>query len=589
MLKYKSILYIINMSKIILLDESTIAKIAAGEVIERPMSVVKELVENSLDANANEIIIKLKEAGKKQITVVDNGFGIDKEDLLLSCKKHATSKIKNVEDIFNVLSYGFRGEALATIAEVSKMEIISGTKNSQFSYKLNINNKEILPDTKYIGTTVNVYNLFYNIPARQKFLKSDSYELKKTVDWVKNISISNFDKNIKLYHNDKLILDYPKQENISNRIKQVYNLNTIFAEFSDPIVKTKIYFTNPTELKEISFETIQNIYLNNRPINNKTILYAISKAFDAKIPKNRKPNIFVLLELNPKTYDINVHPQKFEVRLKDNNTFFYPVYHALKSKLEQGLDKKDEEKRTKILSLIAEEDSNYFKSREFENIPANSKFKKDFVLNENQKLNLFQNNNEVKKENFKIIGQYNKTFILIEDVNESLMLIDQHVAEERYYFEKLLEQYENQKLAKQELIAPINLEFTKEYLNLFLDNLNLLNTFGFDVSVLNDTLLIRSIPLIFNRPLNNIELKELLLEIINNMENKNILEAIKIKTLSSLACKASIKADTLLGEYEMKKIINNLFSTKNPYTCPHGRPIIIELTKKELYKKIGRL
>jgi DNA mismatch repair protein MutL len=574
------------MPKIQLLDESTINKIAAGEVIERPASVVKELIENSLDAGATEIIIKIKQAGKKQISVIDNGSGMDKDDLYLCIKKHATSKIRKIEDIYSIFSYGFRGEALATISEVSKIEIISGTKDSEVSYKLTVDGKNnaLIPQTKYLGTTINVYNLFYNIPARQKFLKSDSYELKKIAELIKTIAIANYKVRFKFYSDEKQIFDFKICDGVKKRIKDVFNLDVFESEYFDPIVNAKVYFTNYSEVKDLSQEK-QIFYVNNRAIINKTISFAISKAFESKIPKGKKPNVFVFLELNPKIIDVNVHPQKLEIRVKDNNTFFYPVYNALKNKLEEGLKQNLELQKTKIISLISESKSDYLEVNTTENI------KKNLLNNfESENKRLFDIPIETQTK-FKILGQYNKTFILVEDENESLLLIDQHVAEERYNYELFLELYSGKKyLEKQNLISPILLDFSFEDLHI-LDSLkNNFLEFGLEYSILKNELVLRTIPIVLGRIPNKLELKEFFIEIINTLDNnKNKLEDLKNKILTSLACKKSVKADTILGVFEMQKIVDNLFKTKSPYTCPHGRPTIIELSKTEIYKKIGRL
>lgn len=600
------------MSKIQILDNSTITKIAAGEVIERPSSVVKELVENSIDACASQIIVKIKESGKKQISVIDNGTGMSKDDLILCTKRHATSKIKKIEDIFSILSYGFRGEALATIAEVSKMEIISGLKDSEFSHKLILENGkqvDIIPDTKYQGTTINVYNLFYNIPARQKFLKSNSYELKRIIDWLKTISIPNYKINFKLYNENNLIFDYKITNNIKERLQDVFKLNTIKAEYNDAIINSQVYYTNPTDIKEINENTKQIFYVNNRPILNKTISFAISKAFESYIPKGRKPNAFVFLDINPNIIDVNVHPQKLEIRVKDDNTFFYATYNAIKNSLDKGFQD-NSERKTKIISLLSDETeknelNNYLNNNNkklndilnFSNNLQNNQSK----LNVDSKENLIYNNQEKDLQNnnlqkYKILGQYNNTFILIEDLNQSLLLIDQHVAEERYNFENYLNIFDNDNAIKQQaLILPLNLEIDIEYLHIFSEYQDIFFTFGFDISLLKDEILVRSIPIILGRIPSKVELKEMLLDICNNIDQKeklktdNIINNLKVKILTSLACKNSIKADTTLSIFEMKRIVDNLFKTKNPYTCPHGRPIIIELTKKEIYHKIGRI
>jgi len=589
------------MPKIIVLDESTITKIAAGEVIERPFSVVKELVENSIDSNATEIIVKIKDSGKKQITVIDNGSGMDKEDLILCTKRHATSKIKNIEDIYSIFSYGFRGEALATIAEVSKMEIISGTKDSEVSYKLTLENGKqisLLPETKYLGTTINVYNLFYNIPARQKFLKSDAYEFKRIVDWFKSIAMPNINISFKLYNDNKLILDYKQSESIKDRIKQIYNLDVFSGDYKDPIVNSKVYYTNPTNLMELSSETKQIYYINNRPILNKTISFAISKAFENKIPKGKKPNCFVFLEISPKVIDVNVHPQKLEIRVKDDNTFFYPVYGALKNSLENGIQNSSEERKTKIISLLGSEKVIENQIDKYTSVNYNVQ-NKELVKESNQQQNLeLVSSNNIKEEvmRYKIIGQYDNTKIIIQDEKRNLLIIDQHVAEERYNFERLLSEFDiNKSIKTQELIIPLTIDFDESYSEIINSNKELFFKFGFDLDFIKNSIILRKIPVILGRiPLKE-ELKEMIVDICDNIEQEsklnkdNLINKLRVSILTSISCKSSIKADTPLSIFEMKRIVDNLFMTKNPYTCPHGRPIIIELTNNEIYHKIGRI
>lgn len=599
------------MSKIVLLDESTINKIAAGEVIERPYSVVKELVENSLDANADEIIIKLKEGGKKQISVIDNGDGMSKEDLLLCIKKHATSKIKKIEDIFSVLSYGFRGEALATVAEVSKTEIISATEDSEASNKLIIEDgkiKSITEDTKRKGTAINVYNLFYTVPARQKFLKTEGYELKRIMDWIKSIAAANYKIKFKVYNENDLVLDLKEQQNYAGRIKEIFNLDLIKSDYSDPVVSSIVYFSKPSEVKDI-ISSKQMFFVNNRPIKNDTISKAIYKAFESKVPRGKKPHCFVFIKIDPKVIDINVHPQKLEVRTKSENTFYFSVYESIKKKLESGFELHTDENyvpglRTKIISLlesktqyaqnkIAKAHQNIIEERKVG--PKKEDNTKNILLLE-QKRELVKNIATEKK--YRIIGQLLNTYILVETSSGSLLIIDQHVAEERYYYEKFHDEYmKNRKIASQSLLVPISLEFEPEDMGLIKEKKENLKILGLDLDIFGkDSVLIRQIPLQINVLPSKDDLRQMILDIISepeiksetNVGNANNLEKKLDHIIATMACKTSIKAETHLTEHAMSRILEKLFSTKNPYTCPHGRPIIIELTKNEIEKKIGR-
>jgi DNA mismatch repair protein MutL len=584
------------MNKIKLLDELTINKIAAGEVIERPISVVKELVENSIDAKSDEIIIRLIDGGKKQISVIDNGEGMSKEDLLICTKKHATSKMFKIEDIFSVSSYGFRGEALATVSSVSKMEIISAQESSETSNKLIIENgkvKEIVPETKRKGTAINVYNLFYTIPARQKFLKTSGYELKQIVDWLKSIAISNPKIYFKVYSENKQLLDLKPVENYGERIKQIFGLELLNNSYKDPVVDCTCYFSKPSDVKDLIGHR-QIYYINDRPIRSQKIFFAILKAYETKIPKGKKPHVFVFLKIDPKVVDINVHPQKLEVRVKNENILFIPVYKSIIEGLEKGFN-----------SEINTEQDNYFKNAkliETLSKKINERVEKSvshdvfetppLVFNEQTKLaesRPSEITREQGKQKYKLIGQYSDTYILVEDINGSLLIIDQHVAEERYNFEKLSEQYKNKKISVQTLISPIPLEFDRVDLILIEEKQEILKKFGIDFTLFDDvTIMLRAIPIVMERIPGREDLKQMILEIINDLKSSKK-EDMENKILASLSCKASVKADTPLNDMTMRTIIDKLFQTKNPYTCPHGRPVFVELTKKEIEKKVGRI
>ncbi len=588
------------MNKIQLLDNATINKIAAGEVIERPYSVVKELVENSIDANAKEIIIKLKEGGKKQISVIDNGEGMSKEDLLLCTKKHATSKIKNIDDIFKIYSYGFRGEALATIAEVSKTEIISATKEDEFCNKIILEDgkiKNILQVTKRQGTEINIYNLFYTVPARQKFLKSEGYELKRIMDWIKSIAISNPEISFKVYAESDLILNLISKQNYDYRIKEIYNLELLKSDYSDPVVSAIVYFSKPNEVKDLTIAK-QQYYINNRPIKNDTISKAIYKAFESKIPRGKKPHCFVFLTIDPQIIDINVHPQKLEIRTKNENMFYFPVYNAIRTKLEQGLDTNlnlelQSKLNTKIISSLSEKYDVIEKITEERKVRPKKEENKNFYQTQLQSrasnfafANVIEQPTQLQKK-YKIIGQLLDTYILIETNTKSLLIVDQHVAEERYYYEKFYDEYmQNKRINSQSLLVPITFEFSPDEVQLIKENSNELKQFGLDIDIFGkDSILLRQIPLQINNLPSKEDLRQMILDLIMENNAGQTFEQKKDHIIATMACKTSIKAETPLTEHKMSQIIEKLFSTKNPYTCPHGRPIIIELTKSEIEKK----
>ena len=581
------------MNKIHVLDSSTINKIAAGEVIERPASIVKELVENSIDANSDEIVVKLKDGGKKEIVVIDNGTGIEKEDLELTILRHATSKITKIEDIYSILSYGFRGEALSTIADVSKMEISSAIEGYDHSNVIEVENGQINKKTIAAfrnGTTITIQNLFYNIPARQKFLKTTNYELKKIIDWIKSIAVSNPKISFKIVVDNKEIYTFQKKSSYEERINEIHfdiTKNLTQGTYKDPLVSAIIFVTKPHKVNES--KGITQIYINNRPIKNFTVLSAIKKAFEAKIPKVYRPDAFIFLEINPKIIDINVHPQKLEVRVKEDSLLFLPTYYAVKNALEQIKETEiDKTRPTQLIStitakLIAESKTkterggmdDFF-------VKAEKTIQKSLdILPEEMRYRATP-----KIKNFKIIGQIFNTYILVEK-NNSFYIVDQHVAEERYNFEQIQIQYqEHNGLLKQELLVPFGFLLPVEDRGVLLENKEELGKLGFEIDELKDELLVRTIPLKIRNNITKEETKELLKDVIRGI--KADIADKQAGLFATIACKMSVKAGTPLNELQMEKIIENLFDCENPFTCPHGRPIFIELSKDRIEKEVSR-
>jgi len=582
------------MSKIHVLDSSTINKIAAGEVIERPASVVKELVENSIDANSDEITIKLKDGGKKEITVIDNGTGIEDEDMPLTIVRHATSKIYKIDDIYSILSYGFRGEALSTISDVSKIEICSSIEGMDHSNLIEVENGQITKKTMGAfrkGTSITVQNLFYNIPARQKFLKTTNYELKKIIDWIKSIAVSNPKVGFKIVVDNKETYNFPKKSNYDERINEIHFdiiKDLVSGTYKDPLVSAVVFVTKPNKASES--KGITQIYINNRPIKNFTVLSAIKKAFEAKIPKSQRPDAFIFLEISPKIVDVNVHPQKLEVRVKEDSLLFLPTFYAIKNALEQIKEiEVDKTKPTQLIStitakLIAESETKAQTKDGLDDffIKAEKTIQKSLdILPEDS-----QKPPAPRIKNFKIVGQIFDTYILVEK-GSSFYIVDQHVAEERYNFEQIQNQYqEHNGLLKQELLVPFGFILPSEDRAILLENKEELGKLGFEIDELKDELLVRTVPLKIRNSITKDETKELLKDIMKGV--KSDLTDKQVGLFATIACKMSVKAGVPLNEIQMEKMIENLFDCENPFTCPHGRPIFIELGKDRIEREVSR-
>ncbi|WP_427338728.1 DNA mismatch repair endonuclease MutL [Caloranaerobacter sp. DY30410] len=618
------------MSKIKVLDDTTINKIAAGEIIERPASVVKELVENSIDAGATSITIEIKGYGKDYIRVTDNGTGIEGDDLEIAFMRHTTSKINKIEDLEKIKSLGFRGEALASISAVSQVKVITKTDNNLIGNQIILHggkviNKEEVGCPK--GTTIIVTNLFYNTPVRAKFLKSESKETLKINDTIYKLALSNPNISFKYIKDNKVIF---KTRGNGDEEDVIYNL--FGRNFLNSL--TKINYKNDNFLikgfiSEPSFtrgnRSHQYFFVNNRYIKSNLLSKTIESAYGTLLPSNRFPVIILYLFIPPYEIDVNIHPTKTEVRFRNEKEICNTIYDVVKNFLKKediipqmNITNKNNVQETQInfidnlstknnynkalSNFLVEKNSkiNYEK-------PIDNEIKKDFNISNNDEVyenrqvitntlikedkeDPVENEQKFSIDNIQIIGTLFSTYILAEDkLNAVLYIIDQHAAHERIMFEKLKKQFKNQIVISQQMLVPeiINLTFN-EYKKVEL-NLEIFNKLGFTIEPFGKySIVLRSVPVIFNRP----NAKELFLDILDNLENfDSKLESnydLRLEKIMKLACTSSIKAGDKIDELEISSLIKELFKTENPYTCPHGRPTIIKLTQSELEKKFKR-
>ncbi|KPU28145.1 DNA mismatch repair protein MutL [Caloranaerobacter sp. TR13] len=616
------------MSKIKILDDNTINKIAAGEIIERPASVIKELVENSIDAGATSITIEVKGYGKNYIRVTDNGTGIESDDLEIAFMRHTTSKINKIEDLEKVVSLGFRGEALASISAVSQVKVITKTDNNLIGNQIilqggKIINKEEVGCPK--GTTIIVTNLFYNTPVRAKFLKSESKETLKVNDIIYKLALSNPNISFKYIKDNKIIF---KTRGNADEEDVIYNL--FGRNFLNSLIK--INYKNHNFLikgfvSEPSFtrgnRSHQYFFVNNRYVKSNLLSKTIESAYGTLLPLNRFPVAILYLFISPHEIDVNIHPTKTEIRFRSEKEISDIIYNVIKDILKKSdiipnininNNKNNNcENQINFIDKINTE-TNYGKSSNSFLVEKNNKIKhekldkvkieKDFNLSDNNatyktkqivnysliKENSLENNQEISIDNIQIIGRLFSTYILAEDkLNAVLYIIDQHAAHERIMFEKLKKQLENQIIISQQMLVPeiINLTFN-EYKKVEL-NLEIFNKLGFTIEPFgNYSVILRSVPVIFNKP----NAKKLFLDILDNLESSdNKFESnynLRLEKIMKLACTSSIKAGDKIDELEISNLIKELFKTENPYTCPHGRPTIIKLTQFELEKKFKR-
>lgn len=675
-------------NKINILDDLTINKIAAGEVVERPSSVTKELVENSIDANSTQIIIDIVDGGKKQIRITDNGSGILSTEVDKSFLRHATSKIQKIDDLYDLYSLGFRGEALASIASVSRLEMITKTNEEPLGTKVVLEGgKQILKEpvgTKN-GTTIIIKDLFFNTPARQKFLKSTHAETINISDLINKLAIGNTHIQFKYINNGKLMLNTPGDGKLLSVIRSIYGKEIVenlieineegkFCTISGYIGNNNIYRSN---------KNLQHIYINNRFVKSKIILDAINEAYKGIIPINKHGVCFLNIDINPSKIDVNIHPTKMEIKFENDKDLYIEIRDLLKRKLlntaligkyesydrnptksivgesrEIYLDKKEDTLNPTILSResmatpkeevidsnntfmsleealkqennkkeVKESNKNLSDGKEKVTLdkinedlqediklqPLENKkgeyfidgvvdISKSFTFDELESLNrmdISSNNTEIIEEeqnikdqnrflitDFRVVGSILNTYIVLEK-NDSMYLLDQHAAHEKVLYEEYMKKFKNHKIDMQMLLDPIVLEISNIDMLKVEKNIDLFLNFGFEIEVFgNNHIMIRGVPTIFGAP----ESEKFILQIIDNIEDLQNSYDLKGDKFASMACRAAIKANDKIHITEMKKLLSQMETCENPFTCPHGRPTIVEISKKEIEKMFKRI
>lgn len=613
------------MGRIKLLDNITIQKIAAGEVIERPSSIVKELIENSLDANSNNITIEIKNGGKSYIRVTDDGDGIEDNDLDLAFKRHSTSKLSSVEDLYKIRSLGFRGEALASISHVSKVELMTKTKNAIGGTHATVEegeivSKEIIGCPK--GTTLIVKDLFYNLPVRKEFLKSDLIESNQISDIVYKVALGNLNTSFKFIRDNKVVLKTSKNNNMEAHIYSIlgkeFSSNMIEIDFEEYEIHLHGYISNNNLYR--SNRNHQYIYINGRYINNINISNAIENHYKSLIPLNRFPCFILFIELDPSSIDVNIHPTKQEIKFVNQSQIFSVIDKAIKNALypslsvpkvnfKQSVETIKEENppllfmqtNTDIQDDIIVKDfthktvfteENLSKSSEFDIIPNNEYLISENINDEKQFLNenvIEDKSTDIKNilSSIEPIGVIFNTYILAEDkVNENLYFIDQHAAHERVMYEKYLEEFNNENIIAQQLLVPEIIELTNSEMNNFLENKSIFRNLGFDIEEFgNNSVAIRSVPLLFGVP----KIKELFYDLLDNINNIKSNYDTKLDKIMKIACTKAVKSGDHMSKIEILSLFEQLKKCNNPHSCPHGRPTVLEMSKTDIEKAFLRI
>ncbi len=567
------------MGNIVILDDLTINKMAAGEVIERPANVVKELVENSIDAGATNIIVEIKKGGKSLIKVVDNGKGIEADEMFISLERHATSKIKQVEDLEKIYSMGFRGEALASIVAISKLTMISKTANQDFGIKIEAEAGDILSREEVgakTGTTITVENLFFNTPVRYKFLKQDATEFRYIKEWIQKVALANPSISFKLINDGKNIFQSNGNGNIKDIIYTLYGKeiadNIIDVDYKEENIRITGVIGNTRIAKDSRKNQI--VFLNKRNIKNAIITNSADQAFKGSTGIGMYGFFILNIEMPANYYDVNVHPTKMEVRFKNEEELHRVVYSAIKNSILNekflGNEEISKEKENYILNEynFANNHTNQNESLE------NNQEEKDLIKRENKR--------EVK---YTYIGIAFKTYIIIQVENE-IYLIDQHAAHERVLYEQIKDNYKkNNQSNSQMMLVPEVINLTHREIEFIKNNEELLKKIGYDIEFFGEnTIKINGVPDIEYREKTN--RKDMFLDILDEMLNdsRSQIKDIEDRFIATVACKAAVKANMDLKREEVDILIQNLLKLQNPYTCPHGRPTTIKMKREEFVK-----
>lgn len=600
------------MGKIKILSDDLINKIAAGEVIERPYSVVKELVENSIDAGAKTITVKIVMGGINEITVIDDGEGMDKDDAVMSIGKHATSKLRTADDLERIKSMGFRGEALASIASVSRFMLVTrreenprGTEARFESGDMKVNEDAVCDK----GTTVTVKNLFFNIPARRKFLKSPDTEFSHILKYVEQLSLVNQGYEFYLFHNGKSALKTEKGATIQERLTVAFgeDIGDKMIEVEDvslPGVGVRGYVSPPHLTRKT--KNSQYFFVNKRLIRNQILSHAVAEAYRNVIPGDRFPLVCIFMEIDPKLVDVNVHPTKREVRFSNQTDIHDLVFSAVKSRL-QTITPQAEGITPDMADALGKSsplEKRYPSGKRLYEIPSKTETFKIFekrekyttgqpAVSKSMKKTWDETEKEIKESNEdsdEIIPlcQVFNTYIICR-TKDGMAIIDQHACHERIVFDMIMEKQEGERVNSQLFLIPIRIKLTKAEAKILKGIAEQLNDMGFDIENFGDTeYVIRGAPVILGRKVCG---KEQLLDIIEEFSETYFSGKAKIdkdRIVKSVACHASIRAGEHLEQEEMRELIKLLSNTANKHTCPDGRPIMITLSRADMEKMFGR-
>ena len=574
------------MSKIEVMNDDLANKIAAGEVVERCLNVVKELVENSIDAKSSKIKVSLKDSGILEITVADDGIGMDEEDALLAFSRHATSKLKNLNDLFHIASVGFRGEALPSIASVSKVELktsINDTGTYLYLEGGRLIKKERYPLEK--GTTITVKNLFYNTPVRLKYLKSLSTELSLIIDYMNKMALSYPNIRFILENNDRELLNTTGDGNLLKVIYAVYGIDIakktieIIGENDDYTING--YISYP-EVAKVS-RNVMTTLVNGRVIKNQALNRAILDTYHTYIPKDKYPVIVLNITVDPILVDINIHPQKMDIKFSKLDELLDLVTTLIEKKLKEILLIPHASVRERE-SIYEVEDSLPLEiPKSIFDIDTDVKIEKQV-----EEVSFdFQKDEESRIKKMYPLGIIHKTFIVAEN-EDGMYLIDQHAIAERINYEKFMKELSKENTDTTDLLVPIKLEYSKDEFLKIKEYLDVLKTIGLYLEEFGDhTFLVRRHPTFIYKGREKDSIEKIISILLEKGEFSK--EKFIEKTATTLACRLSIKANDYISLDDAAYLLDTIRTCENPFTCPHGRPTIITYSNYDLEKMFKRV
>ncbi|MCB1935232.1 MAG: DNA mismatch repair endonuclease MutL [Nitrosomonas sp.] len=609
------------------LPELLINQIAAGEVVERPASALKEILENCIDAKASKINVQLLNGGIKQMRITDNGVGISKDDLIPALTRHSTSKINTLEDLQNIISLGFRGEALASISAISTLTLISQTADQHHAWQVQVNGKSItppLPASPITGTVVDARDLYANIPARRKFLKTDNTEYAHCEEVFKRMALVQPNIEFTLQHNEKLRHHY-RSSDVSERIKSVLGNEFIksvsFIEEEAAGIKLKGVVALPAYSR--SSRDMQYFFVNNRFVRDKLITHAIREAYRDVLHLDRFPGFVLFLEINPADVDVNVHPTKMEIRFRDPRAMHQFIFHTVNKSLAKPSKTIQADMTDTIVtktipsypqhrpvkpgkiaqsmeyyqSLFSAEDDRNITQTETEYTPQtdstdNIAYGSNKAPHEQtHEITAQQPFTPEKQQNFPplgfAVGQLHGVYILAQNAN-GLIIVDMHAAHERIMYEKLKTAMANQALAMQQLLIPLTINTDRTDIVFVEENQEVFGQLGFDLAALSPTTLaIRAVPAILDQA----DWIKLLLNLLTEMQNfgtSQLLTAKRNEVLATMACHGAVRANRYLTIEEMNALLRDMEATERADQCNHGRPTWYEMSMVSLDKLFMR-